>query len=326
MSGRPLRGALLCGIALILGLAAQCPLIAHAQAGSEELAIDFAGQKRTFTVHLPAKFDTRVGVPLVVMLHGGGGTARAAMWETGWAAKADREGFIVAFPEALARDPARPASLAANPRLWNDGSERFYPAQSPVDDVGFIAAMLDDLGRRHAIDARRVYVSGFSNGASMAFRVGAALPDRIAAIAPVAGALWTDPVKLARPVSMLYITGSADPLNPIEGGVPRLPGGPSDLVRAKIKPPVRESIRQWAGALGCPATPPAAGEVDGMRTETRSRCAGGAEVVYIEIEGQGHTWAGGSGLLPARLVGASSNRIVATDVIWDFFRRHVRSP
>lgn len=290
------------------------------------IAINVAGQKRTFTVHVPAMLNARASVPLVVMLHGGGGTARAAMWETGWAAKADHEGFIAVFPDALARDPARPASFGANPQLWNDGSGRFYPAQSPVDDVGFIAAMLDDLGRRYTIDARRVYVSGFSNGASMAFRLGAALPDRIAAIAPVAGALWKDPVKLARPVSMLYITGNADPLNPIAGGVPRLLGGTGDVARAKPKPPVRDSIRQWANALGCTAAPPAVADADGMHTETHSRCAGDSEVVYIEIDGQGHTWAGGRSLLPARLVGAGSNRIAANDVIWDFFRRHVRSP
>ena len=293
------------------------------------IAINVAGQKRTFTVHVPAMLNAQASVPLVVMLHGGGGTARAAMWETGWAAKADHEGFIAVFPDALARDPARPASFGANPQLWNDGSGRFYPAQSPVDDVGFIAAMLDDLGRRYTIDARRVYVSGFSNGASMAFRLGAALPDRIAAIAPVAGALWNDPVKLARPVSMLYITGNADPLNPIAGGVPRLlggTGGTGDVVRAKPKPPVRDSIRQWANALGCMAAPPAVADADGICTETHSRCAGDSEVVYIEIDGQGHTWAGGRSLLPARLVGAGSNRIAANDVIWDFFRRHVRSP
>jgi polyhydroxybutyrate depolymerase len=159
----------------------------------------------------------------------------------------------------------------------------------------------------------------------MSFRVGAELSDRIAAIAPVAGALWFEPPRLRHPVSMLYMTGTEDPLNLIEGGVPKLATGASDDVRAKPKPPVRDSILKWAKALGCPGTPASTSDVDGVRTETYSLCIGNAEVVYITVAGMGHTWAGGKSLLPERMVGKTSNRIGATDVIWEFFQKHARS-
>ncbi|HWP13803.1 MAG TPA: PHB depolymerase family esterase [Ramlibacter sp.] len=221
----------------------------HGEPGTHTLAIAVNGSQRTYIVHVPAGYRAQTPAPVVIMLHGGGGSARAALWETGWAAKADKEDFLAVFPNAMARDPARPGSFAGNPRLWNDGSDRFYAGQEIPDDVGFIAAMLDDLSARFAVDARRIFVTGFSNGASMSFRVGAQMADRIAAIAPVAGALWFDPPMFKHPVSMCYVTGTADPLNLIEGGVPKLASGAADKVRAKPKPPVRDSILGWAQAL-----------------------------------------------------------------------------
>jgi|CXWL01.1.fsa_nt_gi polyhydroxybutyrate depolymerase len=296
----------------------------HEEPGTHTLAIVVKGMERTYVVHIPAGYRPQTSAPVVIMLHGGGGTAKAAMWETEWTAKADKEGFLAVFPNAMARDPAQPSHFSANPQLWNDGSERFYSGQAIVDDVGFIAALLDDLSARFSVDERRIFLTGFSNGASMSFFAGAQLPDRIAAIAPVAGALWIDPPTLRHPVSLCYITGTADPLNLIEGGIPRLASGASDKVRAKPKPPVRDSILKWGKALGCPTTASSASYARGVRTETYSPCMGPAEVIYIAVDGLGHTWAGGRSILPESMVGRKSNSISATDVIWDFFQKHAR--
>ncbi len=294
--------------------------------GSHTHSMTINGVERTYIVHVPATYRPQMPSPLLIMLHGGGGTARAAMWETEWAVKADKEGFLAVFPNAMARDPSQPGNFSSNPQLWNDGSERFYPGQKAPDDVGFITAMLDDLAARFALDERQIFVTGFSNGASMSFRLGAELSDRIAAIAPVAGALWFDPPKLRYPLSMCYITGTADPLNLIEGGAPKLATGASDSVRAKPKPPVRDSILKWAKALGCPAASPSTTDTHSVRTQTYSDCTGAAEVVYIAVEGLGHTWAGGKSILPESMVGKTSKKIRATDVIWDFFQKHPRPP
>jgi len=290
--------------------------------GRHTLTLAVDGFERNYIVHVPPGYDSKTPSPLVVMLHGGGGTAKAAIWETGWTGKADKNGFLAVFPNAMSRDPSRRSSFVRNPQLWNDGSDRFYPGQKAINDIRFINALLDDLSARFVVNKRRVFVTGFSNGASMSFLAGAQLSNRIAAIAPVAGACWFEPVVLKRPVSMLYITGKADPLNPIEGGVPKLATGASDRVRAKPKPPVRESILKWAKGLECPMTPVSVSDVNGVRAETFGPCRNGTEVVYIAVDGLGHTWAGGRSLLPESMVGKTSDRINALDVIWDFFQKH----
>lgn len=257
---------------------------------------------------------------VVVMLHGGGGTGKGAATETGWSAKADAAGFLAVYPDALPEDATKPASFSRNPQLWNDGSERFHPGQAPVDDVSFLGALLDQIEANFAVDTQRIYFTGFSNGASMAFRAGAELASRIAAIAPVAGACWPASVTLARPVPMLYLTGTADPLNRIEGGVPTLANGVSDPFRAKPKPPVRDSVLKWVGAIGAPRTAHRVTEDNGVRVEVYGPGERGAEVVYVSVEGLGHTWAGGKSLLPESWVGPQSDAIRATDLIWDFFQ------
>jgi len=304
--------------ALLVGVAQAQPV----KPGEQRFTIQAAGLERHYLVHVP-RHEPATTLPVVVMLHGGGGTAKGAANETGWAAKADDAGFLAVFPDAMPPDPSRPGQFRNNPQLWNDGSERFYRGQQAPDDVAFMEAMLDDLANRFPVDKRRIYATGFSNGASMSFRIGMELSHRFAAIAPVAGALWLEPGTLKHPVPMLYITGTADPLNLIEGGVPKLMNGMYDPVRAKAKPPVKDSIQKWARALGIPMVSQSTKDADGVRTETYGA---GAEVVYIAIEGMGHHWPGGRSLLPESMVGTWSGKVRATNVIWDFFRGRVSPP
>lgn len=290
--------------------------------GDHKITIRLGELDRHYTVHVPPGYNGKTSAPVVIMLHGGGGTGKAAAFETGWGSKADEAGFLAVFPDAMPPDPTKPSRFRGNPQLWNDGSDRFYPGQNAPDDVGFLNAMLDELLTKFAVDQRRIFVTGFSNGASMCFRIGAELSKRIAAIAPVAGACWLEPLTLERPVPMVYITGTADPLNLIEGGVPRLATGGSDKVRAKPKPPVRDSILTWSKALACPTTPRSSSEANGVRTEIYGPGRDGAKVVYITVEGLGHTWAGGKSLLPEFMVGKRTDKIKATEVIWEFFQKH----
>lgn len=298
---------------------------ASSNSGDYDFTIRVDESDRRYTIHVPPGYDGKKPAVVVIMLHGGGGTGKAAAYETGWAVKADRAGFLAIFPDAMPPEPAKRSSFARNPQLWNDGSDRFYPNQKAVNDIRFLSALLDDLASRFTIDPKRVFVSGFSNGASMSFLAGAQLSNRIAAIAPVAGACWLESPVLEHPVPMIYITGTTDPLNPIEGGVPKLATGAGDHVRAKPKPPVRESILKWAEALGCPMKPKSISDINGVRIETFTPCRDGAEVVYITVDGLGHTWAGGRSLLPELMVGRQSDKIKATDVIWAFFEKHPKS-
>lgn len=323
------KGRISIQISFVLLIVVLCysPMVYAAQkkalkSGFLSLSLATHDGRRTYLAYVPSSYDSKKALPLVLMLHGGGGTGRAAMWETGWADKAESEGFVVAFPDAMPPDRTRASHFSRNPQLWNDGSGRFYSEQNAVDDVAFVKAALDDLVGRYAIDRKRIFVTGFSNGASMSFRVGAELSNRVAAIAPVAGACWLESIQLKRPVSMCYITGTADPLNLIDGGKPKLANGASDDVRAKAKPPVRTSILRWLSAIGSTSTPAKVSDVNGVHTESYGPDQNGAEVAYVTVSELGHTWAGGKSLLPESMVGKTSNKINATDVIWSFFQQH----
>ena len=287
--------------------------------GDNKIELPFDGLKRRYIVHVPPGYDGKTPLPVVTMLHGGGGKARGAMTETGWSAKADKENFLAVYPEGVARDPKRHASFVFNPQSWNDGSARpiLAAAQKNIDDVGFLNAMLDDLSTRLRVDPRRIYVTGFSNGGSMTFRAGRELAARLAAIAPVSGSDWLDKPAPARPVPLLYITGTKDPLNPIDGGAIFIGDKP-----AGTKPPVRTFIKKWVAMLGCAPEPHVIYDQDGVHGTAYTACRDHAEVEFYTVAGMGHFWAGGKSHLPERVIGKSSDAINATDLIWEFFRRH----
>jgi polyhydroxybutyrate depolymerase len=294
--------------------------------GDHSLTLRVDDLDRRYIVHVPLNYSSGQSVPTVIVFHGGGGTARGAMRETGWAQQADKEGFLAVFPEATPPDPAKPSRFGTNGQAWNDGSGGFHSGERNIPDVAFISAMIDDLISRFAVDRRRIYATGFSNGASMAFRVGVDLSERIAAIAPVAGTLWIEQPKLDRPVSLYYVSGDADPLNPIEGGTPKMATGAA--IRTAIsrhKPAANDFIVAWARALGCPTEPEPAPSSPGVTTVYYSCGHGAAEVRFTLIEGHGHIWPGGKNLLPETMVGKPSDKFNATDAIWEFFQRHALS-
>jgi len=285
--------------------------------GDHHFAIKIASLERKYVVHVPPSYDGTRPFPVVIMFHGGGGTAQAAMMETGWSTKADQAGFLAVFPEATPPDMSKPGRFSTNPQTWNDGSGRFHSGRLNIDDVGFVNAMIDDLLSRFSVDERRIYATGFSNGASMTYRVGAELSERIAAIAPVSGHLWLKELELARPVSLIYIFGADDPLNPLEGGT-------VNLSRSAIskRPPVVKSVLMWAEVLGCALEPEVIYDHNGVKGVIYPQARADSEVVFYTVDGLGHTWPGGQSLLPESMVGKTSTRLRANDVIWEFFEKH----
>ena len=273
--------------------------------------------ERRYTVHIPSGYESQKPAPVVMMFHGAGGTARGAMRQTGWSAKADAAGFLAVFPEAVSRDPFRPPRFKDNPQIWNDGSGRGHAGRRNIDDVGFAKAVIDDLRSRFALDERRIYATGFSNGASMAFRVGAELSERIAAIAPVSGLLWLEHPKLKRPVPLIYLIGAEDPFNPLQGVESRMAGR-----KTNPKPSARASVERWAELLGCVAEPREVANRDGVKVAAYDTCRKESEVIVYTIEGMGHTWPGGRSRLPEWMVGKTTSKLNANDVIWEFFEKH----
>jgi polyhydroxybutyrate depolymerase len=264
-----------------------------------------AGARRTALLSRP----TGTSRPLVILLPGTGATAAWADDETGWSALAARGDFALAVPDALPPNPAEPPTFLHNPPRWNAGSED----EGGPDDVAFLAALIDDVVARFAADPGRVFVTGFSNGAAMAFRVAAELADRVAAVAPVAGYCQVTDPRPIRPVPTLYIVGAADPLVPVRGGEVRDPW----RHRYVRRPPVADTVERWARALGCDPVPTVESDAGGVRVVGHP---GPVPFRVVTVEGLGHHWPGGKGRLNPRLAGPPSATVNGTDLVWDFFR------
>jgi polyhydroxybutyrate depolymerase len=287
-------------------------------------SISFAGLKRTYLIYIPPSYDKTKSMPLVIALHGGGGSGRHMIKLTrgGVNALADKFGFIVAYPDGIEKN-------------WNDGrraQETGYRAhREDMDDVGFIAALIGRLIEEFNVDPKRIYATGMSNGAMMSYRLACQLSEKIAAIAPVTGNIPQNLCSVclpSMPVSVLAINNVNDPLMPWEGEDIT---GPLGLKKLGKVLPTAETIRFWVEHNNCSPTAaithePDRDPYDGTRIRKESYGNGrdSAEVVLYAVEGGGHTWPNGYQYLGERLVGKTSRDIDANEVIWDFFSRHAR--
>ncbi|MFB3902609.1 MAG: PHB depolymerase family esterase [Acidobacteriota bacterium] len=295
----------------------------ESRVGSYRGSITWDGLERTYLIHVPTSWNKSTRMPLVIALHGGTGTGETMVKMTrgGFDALADRDGFIVVYPDGLTH--------AGRIRTrWNDGRDDRF---SQADDVGFLSALIDHLGETLNIDRCRVYATGISNGAQMVMRLARELPDKIAAVAPVAYAM---PERLAsvpvstRPISVLVMTGTKDPLIPWEGGETPDFSGERRLGRLLSLP---RTLQVLATHNRCTDWPkPAwvshedAGTGPRIRQERWVNCKNGVEVVLCAVEGGGHTWPGGlqSPETPASETNRASD---ACEIIWAFFKRHQKS-
>jgi polyhydroxybutyrate depolymerase len=277
-----------------------------------ELHLNIDGRERRTIVHLPRAAGP---LPVILLLHGAGGTPEWMLHETRMHDLADAEGILLAAPEATRPDPHLPARFYTNPPVWNDGSDR-PPVDRvrAVDDVAFIRALLDELPRHYPIDPKRVFATGFSNGAGMTFRLGLELADRLAAIAPVAGHLSVSSPPTPRPMPTFYLIGRADPLVPEFGGQVKTP-----WAKSQRKPPVRYTLARWAALHGLP---PLSSTIEDNGIIRRERWRDGLLEAWF-IAGLGHHWPGGRAGLNRRLAGPPSDAVDATRAIWSFFQASV---
>ena len=265
--------------------------------------LSFGGVQRTYTLHVPA------GQPkgLVINLHGAGMTGSQQAAVTGYNVVADQYGFVVAYPDGI--DTA-----------WADGRGASPPDRQGVDDVGFLATLIDRLSREFRIPPGRVFVTGMSAGAFMANRLVCERADLVTAMAPVAGTLGAAvPCAPSRPVSVMAVHGTADPVVPYAGGPMVGRGGPSTIVSAP------ELAERWRAINRCPGPlvgdPADTGEV---KERAATGCADNTEVVLVEIVGGGHTWPAGRFSLPADVVGPTSFAVDASGASAQFFAAQIR--
>ena len=237
------------------------------------------GRPRTWELHVPEGLDP--GAPLVVALHGAGGSGAGFRASSGYDELADAEGFAVVFPDAIGVLPT-----------WDAGGCCPPASLTRPDDVGFVVALVDRLVAELASDPDRVYVTGHSNGAMLTHRL-ACETDRFAAAVAVAGSLeW--PCADPPAVSMLQIHGTADRIVPYDDRVEGVLG--IEFTPAPV------SIERWSTLLGCDPDPVI--EIDGaVTTSTSTGCRDDVTVELRSIEGGDHSWPRGAAPIDATVAG-----------------------
>lgn len=288
-------------------------LLGQANAAPDPLAhLKFGGRDRSYQVHVPS--GSAGPMPLVIVMHGGGGSAAATVKMTGFNAEADLEGFIAVYPNGT--DHIRPLlNLTGKPGFltWNAGTCCGYALENHVDDVGFIRAVVKQVEQDYQIDPRRIYATGISNGGMMAYRLACEAGDLFAAVGIVSGIITDPDCKPAHPVAVIDFHGTADRNIPIDGGV-----GKKAFIKDD-RPPVQDSIDFWVKADDCNTTPRESRQPD-LDIKNYGGCRNGTAVRYYIIRNGGHSWPGGDRV--SKLLDEPSQAVNATAVMWQFFAAH----
>jgi polyhydroxybutyrate depolymerase len=307
------------GLAAAIGLVLTCAVQAQDRSPVEVRHIEHQGVAREFTLYRPAPTIAAGPRPLVVILHGlGGNASRSRTW--GYEAVADREGFIVAYPQGI-------------DNMWRYGrslTDREMPrvGDEQVDDVGFLGRLVDTLASEQLADPSRLYLVGVSNGGVMAYTAACAMARRLAAVAALLSSMTSLQIEDCKPdgtISILALGGTADRSMPYAG----------IQLQAGSLVSVPDTVEYWRHVNKCgrsevtPVPHRNANDPTSVTVTRWSPCADGVEVASYRVEGGGHR---APSLAPPadaepeweRIVGAKNRDIETADEVWNFFRRFSR--
>jgi len=275
---------------------------------ADEITVD--GIERTYTIYLPEKSKEK-NLPLLIALHGGGGTGDGMIRLTDFNDYADEYGFAVVYPDGYEKH-------------WNDRREvnRKYINGKEIDDVKFLTCLIDTLVSRYNIDSNKVFVTGISNGGAMSFYLALNATEKFAGAAPVGISM---PIHMinddtnVEPIPIMIIFGDEDPLVPYHGGEISI----LNIKRGKVIS-IEDAVEFWVNNNKCNEKPEVTylnKRLDGTKAIKQVYKPGnvGAEVVYWLIEGGGHTWPGGWQYLPKAIIGRTTREIKASEEILKFF-------
>jgi len=301
-------------LGLSAGLLAQCRAQRNAPAASgrnmdREHFLTHDGLERRYLVHLPPGYDPAKPLPVVLNFHGGGGNADTQRRQSRMNEVADRNGFIVVYPDGT-------GGIGGRLLTWNADTCCGSAAKDKIDDVGFVSKLLDELPKQYAVDSRRVYATGMSNGAMLCYKLACELSPRIAAIAPVSGAMNVAGPEPKRPVPVIHFHGTADQNAPFAGGM-----GEHSIAKVEHRS-VPETIAWWVKTNHCAERPAEEKKTD-LYTMTRyepPQGATGAPVVLYALTDGGHAWPGGENVTPQWLTGKLIKGVDASQIMWDFFK------
>ena len=290
--------------------------------GDHQFRLRHGGRDRNYLLHVPPQGAPGAARPVLLVFHGGGGYAASIQRYSRFDAIADREGFLAVYPSGT-------GSLRRRLLAWNAGTCCGLAADQQVDDVGFALAVLADLARRTPVDSTRVYATGHSNGAMMAYRLAIAT-GRVAAVGVVAGGVVTD-FTPPRPIPVLHIHSVDDPRALYAGGL----GPPFPLTnRRSMHPAIEPMLERWRVLDGCAAEARVtdtlrgpAGSINAGQTATKlvwQPCREGTEVAFWKLTGAGHGWPGTPDERFQEIIGPRTTLIDASEEVWRFVSRFRR--
>lgn len=281
------------------------------------------GRERVFKYYVPTSFGkNQKEVPLMISFHGRGSNMDGQIRLSSFHHLAEKEGFIVVFPESTYNtNGLTPAEIAQGyAKQWNDGRDN--PAnRAGVDDVKFTSELIDYFADNYHVDLSRVYASGMSNGSRMANRLAVELSDRIAGIGGVVGPLNEAVAEKTPkgPVPVVLFAGTNDPVvnyNGLEG----------DYLSAEATVDYWVKHNRTVKKPRVTVLPQTGEENPGHSTKViRYVYSGGkqgSEVVFYKMDQAGHVWPGGPQYYGPELIGHITNHINGTQVIWDELKTH----
>ncbi|MEX2159391.1 MAG: flexitail domain-containing putative surface protein [Dehalococcoidia bacterium] len=272
---------------------------------------------RSYRLHVPPTYNGLYRVPLVLSYHPLSSTALSQELYSAMSPMADSFGFIVVYPEGT----------VTSGNNFNHFNITQLPSPEP-DEVAFTEAMLDSLEASLCIDTNRVFSTGFSNGAMMSVRLACSLPDRIAAIAPVAAAYYpqldltynpSETCIETTPVPVIAFHGTSDTFVPFNGG----PGGVPGVISLDFRLPIDNTtldddvLQSWAAHNGCTGGRSESPYTSEVRFVSYGDCDADTQL-YI-IDGGGHTWPDAQ---DSPGLGYTTHQISANDLMWTFFQAH----
>jgi polyhydroxybutyrate depolymerase len=259
--------------------------------GANEQQIPVGGYSRNFIAVVPP--PTAKPRSLLIVLHGVNGRG-ANMRSLGFEPAAALNSTVVVYPDAIGGS-------------WNDGRIGMEPMQAGMvtDDVAFLRALIDEMVSRASVDATRVAVVGFSNGAMMAGRAACDLADRIRGVAMVGGTAGQNYAQVClhnRSMPIVEVHGTSDTVVPYLGGKVAATQGRN---RGSVLSVV-DFVSFWSGTCHCTGSRETNIKAALAVTMIESQaCTPGSPVVHYRVNGGAHEW--------FRIQGFDT-----TKVVWDF--------
>ena len=295
---------------MVMGLSSACDKQKDDDGKKYQVAgtMQVDGLSRTYWLNLPPGFDKGNDYPLVIALHGGGGSGQQFETSSKLTEKADAEKFIVVYPDGVKGDGLLQA------RTWNAGNCCEYAVEHNINDVKFISTLIDELVAKYKVNAKRVYATGHSNGGMLSYRLAAELSNKIAAIAPNATTMvMKQPIAPARAVPILHMHSVLDNNVPYQGGV-------GDGFTKVHFPPVDSVLNVWSTKNSCATKAQVVTNNASYKLTQWTNCNNSVTIQYYLTQDGGHAWPGG---LPGTITGDKPSKVInANDLLWEFFKQY----